>query len=195
MASRSNNIINSYTTAKDKSLRNSKYLTEYFFLKFQHLYTVALLLTIFIFFVLYLDSEKVPQEYLEIFIGLGALGIILPFITFIWHYKNTKQRNIASRDARDVENQDHIEYVLKIVQHCATFITFLFTVIICGVYLNGKSMPKGISIGIVVISFLTLLFTLIIFGYSFYSVAKRSYNRKIFSELDQDGIPQPKNLR
>ena len=34
-----NNIINSYTTAKDKSLRNSIYLTEYFFLKFQHLYT------------------------------------------------------------------------------------------------------------------------------------------------------------
>lgn len=195
MASRSNNIINSYTTAKDKSLRNSKYLTEYFFLKFQHLYTVALLLTIFIFFVLYLDSEKVPQEYLEIFIGLGALGIILPFITFIWHYKNTKQRNIASRDARDVENQDHIEYVLKIVQHCATFITFLFTVIICGVYLNGKVMSRGISIGIVVISFITLLFTLIVFGYSFYGVSKRSYNRKIFSELDQDGIPRPKDLK
>lgn len=195
MASISNNIISSYTTAKDKSLRNSKYLTEYFFLKFQHLYTVALLLTIFIFFILYLDSEKVPQEYLEIFIGLGALGIVLPFITFIWHYKNTKQRNIASRDARDIEKQDHIEYVLKIIQHSATFITFLFTVIICGVYLNGKAMPRGISIGVIVISFITLLFTIIVFGHSFYNVAKRTYSRKVFSELDQDGIPQPKNLK
>lgn len=187
--------IDSYTDAKDKSIKNSKYLTEYFFLKFQHIYTISLLLTIGVFFIIYLDNEKVPKTYLEIFIGLGSLGIVLPFISFIWHYKNTKQRNRLARDNRDLENQDHIEYILKIIQHVLAFVTFLFVVIVCGIYLNGGVIPRGVSIGVIVMTFLTLIYTLGILMYSFYAVSKRSYDRKVFSEIDQGGLPKPKTLK
>jgi len=161
---------------KSKSSKYSKHLVEYFLLKLDHLYILALLLSISIFFFMYRGNEKLPQTYLVEFIVLGIIGIVLSCGIGIQHWLKNSSRQKDTSTVGDLDPKSEIvETWLKRSQFIIASVFLLAVVIVSAVTLNKSSMSTSISYGIAIPSLFIFCFTLFVFVYSFYFVAERTY--------------------
>ena len=172
----------SFTGSGVDSRSYQKHLVEYFLLKLNHIYTLSILLTASIFFFMYRSNEKIPQDYLIVFIILGTIGVILSLGVGVHHWLKNGSRNKTLSNATYSQNQDLGETWLKRSQFIITSL-FLFTlVIISAVKLNNGNITKEITYGIAVTSFIIFAYTLFVFVYSFYYVAERSHKVNVIGE-------------
>lgn len=177
-----NNIIPN--NIKIRSKNYSKHLVEYFLLKIDHLYILALLLSITIFFFMYRKNEKLPQTYLVEFIVLGIIGIVLSSGIGIQHWiKNTSRKKDSSTVGDLSGTTDIVETWLKRSQFIVTGIFLLAVVIISAIKLNKGNISLSISYGIAVTSLCIFSYTLFVFIYSFYYIAERTYRVGVKSSV------------
>jgi len=175
-----NSIIN-------RSKKYSRHLVEYFLLKLDHLYILSILLTVSIFFFMYRSDEKIPQDYLIVFIILGAIGVVFSAGTGIHHWiKNgvRKKDNFNVKSTVTGES-DIVETWLKRSQFILVSIFLLALVIICAMKLNSGNIPKSMTYGLAIPSIIIFTYTLFVFVYSFYYVAARSYKVGIEQQATQ----------
>lgn len=162
------------------SLNN--YMGEYFLQKIQYSFTLAILLTITIYFFVYHDSSiRIPQSDLYIFMGLILFVLILNIITFVYHVRNTVERK---RMEVTGGSSGSVETIMKWVQHVLVIGILIVVFSFSAKYSKGGSVPKNTSLAIAILALFGFVLTLIVFIWSFYgtkSRQKKQYNKQ-FSE-------------
>jgi protein-S-isoprenylcysteine O-methyltransferase Ste14 len=161
------------------SLHN--YMGEYFLQKIQYSFTLAILLTISIYFFVYHDSSvRIPQRDLYIFMGIILFVLILNIITFSLHVRNTverKKKDIATGSSGSGET------IMKWIQHVAVIGILIVVFSFSAKYSKGSSVPKNTSLTLAILSLVGVLLTLIVFVWSFYGTNSRQIKQgeKYFS--------------
>jgi len=168
------------------SKKYSKYLIEYFLLKLQHVYTLSVLITISVYFFMYRSGEKIPQDYLIVFIVLVIIGVVFSLFAGIHHWlKNGDRKKDLENNFADADDQksDLIETWLKRSQFIIVSVFFLATSIICIIKLNASTFPSSMSYGLAIPSLFIFLYTLFVFVWSFYYTSERSFKVGIKSQV------------
>lgn len=168
------------------SKKYSKYLLEYFLLHLEHVYTLAVLITISIYFFIFRSGEKIPQDYLIVFIVICVIGFLIVLATGVYHWINNGERkkdlknNFADSDD---QKSDLIETWLKRTQFILVSLFLFTTAVICIVKLNSATFPSSISYGLAIPSLFIFLYTLFVFIWSFYYTSERSYKIGIKAQV------------
>lgn len=187
LASNINQKVINNNSIINRSKSYSKHLIEYFLLKLDHLYILSILLTIGIFFFMYRSDEKIPQDYLVTLIVLSSIGAVLSGAIGIHHWIKNSYRRKETLNVKQVVTgeSDIVETWLKRSQFIIVS-AFLITVsIICGIKLNSGNIPSSITYGIAIPATILFTYTLVVFIYSFYYVAARSYKVGIEEQATQ----------
>lgn len=176
-----------YSNLANASKNYSKHLIEYFLLHLEHLYVMALLLSVAIYFFLYRGNEKMPQDYLIVFLVLGVIAIVITSFVAIHHWVKNSGRKRENGDLGKINKDgkyegDVAETWLKRSRFILTTLYLFVLVVICGVKLNASTIPKSMTYGLGVTALILFVFTVIVFVYSFYSISARVYGKKIDQE-------------
>ncbi len=172
----------SFTGSGVDSRSYQKHLVEYFLLKLDHLYILSVLLTASIFFFMYRSDEKIPQDYLIVFIVLGTIGIILTVGVAVHHWMKNGSRNKTLSNATYSQNKDLGETWLKRSQFIITSFFLVSLVIISAIKLNAGNISKEMTYGLAVTSLIIFAYTFFVFVYSFYYVSVRSHKVNVIGE-------------
>jgi len=159
---------------------------EYFLQKIQYSFTLAILLTISIYFFVYHDSSvRIPQKDLYIFMGIILFVLILNIITFSLHVRNTVERK---KKEVTTGSSGSSETIMKWVQHVAVIGILIVVFSFSAKYSKGGSVPKNTSLSLAIISLVGVVLTLIVFIWSFYGTNSRQKGKyeKSFSRKPTD---------
>lgn len=151
------------------SLHN--YMGEYFLQKIQYSLTLAILLTVSIYFFVYYDSDtRIPQSDLYVFMGLIIFVLVLNIITFAYHVKNTVDRK--KKDFRE-KSFDSSETIMKWIQHVSVIGILIVLFSFSAKYSKGGSVPKKTSLALAILSAVGFVLTMTVFVWSFYGTSSR----------------------
>ena len=148
---------------------------EYFLQKIQYSFTLAILLTISIYFFVYHDSSiRIPQSDMYTFMGIIIFVLILNIITLAYHVRNTVERKEKDKLERNPRvNWFFNETVWKWIQHVTAIVILLVIFSFSAKYSKGGTVPKETSLALAIISLMGFVLTLIVFIWSFYGTNSR----------------------
>ena len=157
------------------SLHN--YMGEYFLQKIQYSFTLAILLTIAIYFFVYHDSSvRIPQTDLYVFMGLTLFVLILNIITFIFHVRNTvtrKREDVKTGNLDRGGSWFFNETGWKWAQHIIVIGILIVVFSFSAKYSKGGSIPKNTALALAILSIFGFVLTMVVFIWSFYGTSSR----------------------